>query len=99
MGWTDGVVRLMGLENNKAAHHIQVCNPSEGNIAYIGWASSRILDKQSQSLHEQIQQGLEALSMDDGQKVVDLPRELTFLEVDTALPRLSPLPSGSAGSG
>lgn len=100
MGWSDGFVRLMGLENNKAAHHIQVCESPGTRITHIGWASSNIADKSTNAVSQAIKNGLSkegSLSGDDGP--MDLPRELTFLEVDTALPKISPLPSASAGAG
>lgn len=101
VGWSDGVVRLMGLENNKAAHHIPVCETSDAAITHIGWATGAITDKspklpstifQDSSLsNEWTTRGEEA--------PVNLPLELTFLEVDSALPKISPLPASSAGSG
>ncbi|KAK7433094.1 hypothetical protein QQZ08_000023 [Neonectria magnoliae] len=100
VGWSDGFVRLMGLENNKAAHHIQVCESSEAKITHIGWASNNIANKGAnvvaQALKGRLSEETGHLSDDIP---LDLPRELTFLEVDTALPKISPLPSGSAGSG
>ncbi|KAH8686721.1 anaphase-promoting complex, cyclosome, subunit 4-domain-containing protein [Ilyonectria robusta] len=100
VGWSDGFVRLMGLENNKAAHHIQVCESPGTRITHIGWASSNIAAKSTSAVAQAIRNGLSkegSLSGDDAP--MDLPRELTFLEVDTALPKISPLPSASAGAG
>lgn len=95
VGWSDGVVRLMGLESNKAAHHIEVCPGSEARITHIGWACSTI-----QSKDASIGQGIPTEKGTSPEIAVkDLPRELMFLEVDTALPRISPLPASSAGSG
>lgn len=102
VGWNDGFVRLMGLENSKAAHHIQILPPSDGDrIAYIGWACNSIAahpsDKLSKILGDGDPEGWKALS--GGDVSIDLPRELAFLEIETALPKISPLPSSSAGSG
>ena len=102
IGWSDGFVRLMGLENNKAAHHIEVLEPSNGaKIAYIGWSSNRIATQSSLNLSSILQDGSqEGLDASGGiHTMVDLPRELTFLEIETALPKISPLPSSSAGTG
>ncbi|KAF4510419.1 hypothetical protein G6O67_002307 [Ophiocordyceps sinensis] len=99
VGWSDGVVRLMGLENNKAAHHIPVCQKSETSITHIGWASSTISNKTCK-----LTSGRLADSVPDGwahegdQLPVNLPQRLTFLDVDTALPKISPLPTSSAGA-
>ncbi|KAF4340931.1 anaphase-promoting complex subunit 4 [Fusarium beomiforme] len=100
VGWSDGFVRLMGLENNKAAHHIKVGESPGNKITHIGWASSSIADKSSNALNQALKDGQGRDSTQDGDGLpLDLPRELTFLEIDTALPKISPLPSSSAGSG
>lgn len=101
VGWSDGVVRLMGLESNKAAHHIKVCEPPTTKIVHIAWASCNISGKQSSITNNgEIR---DALTKDFGRRKdggdLDLPQELTFVEVDTALPKISPLPSASAGAG
>uniref|UniRef100_A0A0D2XZN0 Anaphase-promoting complex subunit 4 n=1 Tax=Fusarium oxysporum (strain Fo5176) TaxID=660025 RepID=A0A0D2XZN0_FUSOF len=100
VGWSDGFVRLMGLENNKAAHHIKVGESSGNKITHIGWASSSIAGKSSSAVSQALKDGLgEDPTRNGGGLPLDLPRELTFLEVDTVLPKISPLPSSSAGSG
>lgn len=100
VGWSDGIVRLMGLENNKAAHHIEVCRNSDAKITHIGWASSNISSRSLQLASSHLAAEL-SREYDTGDDMVpsNLPQELIFLEVETALPKLSPLPSGSAGSG
>lgn len=96
VGWSDGVVRLMGLENTRAAHHIDICPRSaSSSISHIGWACTQIVPRAS-TLPPAIRG--ESLGQGTG-STADLPRELTFLEIDTALPLISPLPGGSAGSG
>lgn len=92
----------MGLENSKAAHHIKILSPSDSDkIAYIGWACNSISahssDGLSRILGDGDPEGWKALS--GGNASIDLPRELTFLEIETALPKISPLPSSSAGTG
>jgi anaphase-promoting complex subunit 4 len=90
----------MGLENNKAAHHIKVGESPGSKITHIGWASSSIAGKSSSAVSQALKDGLGEGSMHNGDGLpLDLPRELTFLEADTALPKISPLPSSSAGSG
>ncbi|KYK55848.1 hypothetical protein DCS_07813 [Drechmeria coniospora] len=99
VGWSDGVVRLMGLENNKAAHHIPVCDPSNTRITYIGWTSSSIADKAVKSISRQPGGDLfDAWSCSSRDMPMDLPQELAFLEVETALPKISALPTASAGT-
>ncbi|KAK5989342.1 Anaphase-promoting complex subunit 4-like protein [Cladobotryum mycophilum] len=100
LGWSDGVVRLMGLENNKAAHHIPVSEKSEATITHIGWSTSVIADKSRSKISSHIQDEISKHWAAGEEKApLNLPQELTFLEVETALPKISPLPTGSAGAG
>ncbi|EFQ28492.1 anaphase-promoting complex component Cut20/Apc4 [Colletotrichum graminicola] len=106
VGWSDGYVRLMGLENNKAAHHIRVCGDNTTaapNITHIGWSRNTVgkAGFRYQKTSSQPWQKLmsEELELPAGHASLDFPRELTFLEVDSALPKISPLPSSSAGAG
>ncbi|KZL83781.1 anaphase-promoting complex component cut20 apc4 [Colletotrichum incanum] len=105
VGWSDGYVRLMGLENNKAAHHIRICgdDTTAPSITHIGW-SRNIVGKPRSWYHNTSSRPWqklmsEELELPGGPAPLDFPRELTFLEVDSALPKISPLPSSSAGSG
>lgn len=100
----------MALESSRAVHHVRVLGgdndgvtQQRAKIEFIAWvrnvtkASRRRGGKQR---GEGPQQSRRILL--DGEKtgdlVADLPRELTFLEVESALPLLSPLPvAGRAG--
>ncbi|RCI13888.1 hypothetical protein L249_7962 [Ophiocordyceps polyrhachis-furcata BCC 54312] len=97
VGWSDGVVRLMRLENNKVAHRIPVCQGTDAQITYIGWTGSNLPKKTSAGILPGGTLASDAAVEADGLPA-DLPQALTFLEIDSALPKLSPLPSGSAGS-
>ncbi|KAI1144389.1 anaphase-promoting complex, cyclosome, subunit 4-domain-containing protein [Hypoxylon sp. FL0543] len=102
VGWSDGVVRLMGLESNKAVHQIPICEAGKSQITCIGWARNNAGRKSGSTSTASSVPWEELVSHDlfpSGRKATtDLPRELTFLEVETALPKLSPLPA-SGGSG
>ncbi|RFU75006.1 anaphase-promoting complex component cut20 apc4 [Trichoderma arundinaceum] len=100
LGWSDGVVRLMGLENNKAAHHIPVCDKAEAAITHIGWSTAIIASKTDSAISTRLGDEVTRGWTEPGGKIpLDLPQELTFLEVETALPKISPLPTSSAGAG
>ncbi|TQV92594.1 anaphase-promoting complex component Cut20/Apc4 [Cordyceps javanica] len=99
VGWSDGAVRIMSLENNKAVHQMQLCNDDAAKITHIGWATSIINKQLGGKESNSGKQPLEGLSLDGRSGTLNLPQELTFLEVDTALPKISPLPTASAGSG
>lgn len=99
VGWTDGAVRIMGLENNKAVHHMQLCDDGAAKITHIGWATNIITKKPGKKALNSSEQLLDGMDLDHSSGFLDLPLELTFLEVDTALPKISPLPTASAGVG
>ena len=89
----------MGLETNKAAHHIPVCEGANVKISRIGWASCNIASKPSGDLQSRLATGVSRGStVSEEDLPLNLPQELTLLEVDTALPKISPLPVGSAGA-
>ncbi|KAI1345917.1 anaphase-promoting complex, cyclosome, subunit 4-domain-containing protein [Xylaria sp. FL0043] len=104
VGWSDGIVRLMGLETNKAVHQITISEAGSSNITSISWtqnlAGKRSASTAQSSSTIRTWEQLASQGLDLGRKkcAADLPRELTFLEIETALPNLSPLPA-SGGSG
>ncbi|KAI1808750.1 anaphase-promoting complex, cyclosome, subunit 4-domain-containing protein [Daldinia bambusicola] len=102
VGWSDGVVRLMGLETNKAVHQMPVCEMGKSRITCIGWARNNAGKRQNSTPASSTISWEDIIPRDvfpsSRKAAVDLPRELTFLEVESALPKLSPLPA-SGGSG
>ncbi|KAI8634954.1 anaphase-promoting complex, cyclosome, subunit 4-domain-containing protein [Xylariaceae sp. FL1651] len=102
VGWSDGIVRLMGLETSKAVHQMAICEAGKSRITSIGWAQN-LAGKHSTSATESSiktweQLASQGLDVNKVKSAADLPRELTFLEIETALPKISPLPA-SGGSG
>ncbi|POS76498.1 hypothetical protein DHEL01_v205107 [Diaporthe helianthi] len=112
----DGTVQLLGVENIKAVHRINVSQqPADPDaepepIVYVAWARNLTgkrhfgtdYDMASKlrglglSLAGELGQGDSRGSRPDD--LVDLPHALTFLEIDTSLPKISPLPvSGGTG--
>ena len=96
-GWSDGVVRLAGLESSKAVHHIRVCEAADAKIDFIAW-SRNVAGMRSRAQNPSSALPLRDIDLGERKSLVDLPHELTFLEVETALPKISPLPV-SGGSG
>lgn len=92
----------MGLENSKAVHCIRVSEPNQAGISHIAWSRNRVGKRPPKSSSISARPWDKVLSgeldVEDRQGLLDLPHELTFLEVDTALPKISPLPV-SGGSG
>lgn len=92
----------MGFENAKATHQISVVENGQSRFAYIAWSRNRIAKRGKDASHAENSSWTNLVDEDVGSQVkedvLDLPTELTFIEVDTALPKLSPLPV-SGGSG
>ncbi|KAK0621351.1 anaphase-promoting complex, cyclosome, subunit 4-domain-containing protein [Bombardia bombarda] len=102
-GWSDGVVRLVGLESSKAVHHIRVGDGATSRVDFIAWSRNvtgkRPATRSSSAAVGQLPSRSIVLDDDDDKKdILDLPHELTFLEIETTLPKISPLPV-SGGSG
>ncbi|KAB5570611.1 anaphase-promoting complex, cyclosome, subunit 4-domain-containing protein [Coniochaeta sp. 2T2.1] len=102
-GWSDGVLRLVGFENAKASHQIAIADKGQSRFAYIAWSRNRIAKRGRNGSSSDTSSWARLLNEEadsrDKEGVLDLPTELTFIEVDTALPKLSPLPlSGGSGT-
>lgn len=95
-------MRLMGLESSKAVHQMAVCDPTQSKITCIGWARNNAGKRSNIRENPSIPAWKEVASrkFDPGDMRIagDLPRDLTFLEIETALPKISPLLI-SGGSG
>jgi len=79
-------------------HHIRVCEPGGAKIDFIAW-SRNVTGRASTARNPSSRLSSHDISLDGRPKnLLDLPHELTFLEVETALPKISPLPV-SGGSG
>jgi anaphase-promoting complex subunit 4 len=102
VAWSDGVVRVLGLEGGKPVHHLRVSDGGEGGkIEFLAW-SRNFTEESRRRRKSGSRGGQERQMMLEGEKsgdlTADLPRELAFLEVETALPKLPPLPaSGTSG--
>jgi len=85
----------MSLENTKAVHHIPIARAQpDSAFTYIGWSRS-LTGKRKPHWRD-------VLSNDQDpqqeEALLDFPHELMFVEVDVALPKISPLPV-AGGSG
>lgn len=106
VAWSDGVVRLTGIESTKALHQISPRESPQARVEYLGWTRNWTgkayirLAKSAQPmpLADLIPGALDGVAPDERSDILDLPREITFLDVETSLPKLSPLPvSGGTG--
>ncbi|CAK7274447.1 hypothetical protein SEPCBS57363_006168 [Sporothrix epigloea] len=93
VAWSDGAVRLIGLESPKAVNQIRLYDGVPVGITYVSWAENLVgsRDKwQSSLLNRQGEQ--------QDSDAVELPQALLFLEVEDDLLKLPPLPvSGGTG--
>ncbi|EJT81403.1 hypothetical protein GGTG_01383 [Gaeumannomyces tritici R3-111a-1] len=106
VAWSDGVVRLTGIESTKALHQISPRESPQAKVEYLGWtrnwtgkAHTRLAKSaRSAALADLVPGVLDGVAPDERSDMLDLPREVTFLDVETSLPKLSPLPvSGGTG--
>lgn len=107
----DGTLCLLGIENTKVLHRIKptkVTVPGPSQVTYIAWVRNLTGRKHLSLAHADWAGKLQRLGLDEygveatlgegARAGVDLPQALTFLEIDTSLPKLSPLPvSGGVG--
>ena len=91
-------MRLVGLESSKAVYHIRVCEAgSSAKVDFIAW-SRNAMGRRSTARPSSDRLTARDIFPDEKRNLLDLPHELTFLEIETALPKISPLPV-SGGSG
>lgn len=110
VAWDDGTIGLLSVENTKVVHRITATElagvgPQLTPITYIAWArnltNKRHFGKNADEFSKRRGVSSEGLDFEGARGVsdlVDLPHALTFLEIDTSLPKISPLPvSGGTG--
>lgn len=98
MAWNDGVVRLVGAENSKIVHRIVIGKHGEAGITCLGWVSNFTGKRNTgvgsikgeSSWQTQIEK---TLSETKGRDNFDLPRDLTLIDIESSLPKLSDLPA------
>lgn len=107
VAWDDGTIGLLSVENAKVVHRITVADADAqpSHITYIAWAQNltgkQHFGRTGKRTFKSPGVILNELAAEDARGVsdlVDLPHALTFLEIDSSLPKISPLPvSGGTG--
>lgn len=99
---TDNNIRLVSAFSGKTVHQLPTLPQIPGTkTSYLGWAANFI---DSAATQRQLDDASDDISLDDilGLNVeiqallrskANLPRELTLIDVETSLPKLSTLPS------
>ncbi|OBT53580.1 hypothetical protein VE04_05467, partial [Pseudogymnoascus sp. 24MN13] len=98
IAWSDGTVRLIGAESNKTVHQITVSEEEDTEVTCLAWttysATSQslgdILSEAGSLWKDATEGGLKGKSA----QLLDLPRDLAAIDIESSLPKLSVLPSG-----
>lgn len=95
-------MRVVGLEGGRVVHTVRVSEGGEKNLEFMAWVRNVTRESRRRRQLNGAVWKEERRVVLDGERTadvgVDLPQELAFLEVETALPKLSLLPV-SGGSG
>lgn len=114
VAWNDGTAGLLSVENTKVVHRINVAERAHAvagappaPVTHMAWVRNLTGKRHlGRATNADINTVLNRLRGDLGSldgsgpisDLVDLPHALTFLEIDTSLPKISPLPvSGGMG--
>lgn len=87
-------MRLVGAESSKTVHQILT---DASAITCLGWTSNRSSKKPRAGLWKDALE--EALGDYEEQNLLDLPRDLTLIDIESSLPKLSVLPAGATSYG
>lgn len=97
IAWSDGSVRLVGAESTKVVHQFHTEDTS--NVTCIGWAANLTrkvgevsTTKQKNQTWDQLLGG--NIIEQDKDDILNLPRDLSQIDIETSLPKLSTLASG-----
>lgn len=100
MAWSDGIVRLVGPESSKTVHQIATGPHGATGITCLGWISNSTGKRSTElgsvkdgSFWQKIFE--ETLNGAAAGDTLDLPRDLTLINIESSLPKLSVLPAGS----
>lgn len=96
IAWSDGSVRLVGAESTKVVHQFSTGDETSG-ITCMGWASNFTGRKASTSKRDAIDIAISKVNGISKEKtVLDLPRDLALIDIETSLPKLSVLAAGGS---
>jgi anaphase-promoting complex subunit 4 len=95
IAWSDGSVRLVGAESNKIVHQFTTGDEVSG-VTCLGWATN-LTSKSTSSIGATNEPGswsaflTEDRTFSEEKMPLDLPRDLSLLDIETSLPKLSVL--------
>ena len=99
VAWSDGVVRLVGAESSKNIHQISIGAQQSASITCLSWVSNltgrktvgNVTAKDGSSWRD-ILEG--RINEQEDRSSLDLPRDLSLIDIESSMPKLSTLPSG-----
>ncbi|KAL5354579.1 hypothetical protein ACLOAV_000668 [Pseudogymnoascus australis] len=98
IAWSDGTVRLIGAESNKTVHQVTVSEEEDTEVTCLAWTSYSAASK---SLGDILAEASPLWKSATGggtkgksAQLLDLPRDLAAIDIESSLPKLSVLPSG-----
>ncbi|OBT60964.1 hypothetical protein VE03_09769 [Pseudogymnoascus sp. 23342-1-I1] len=98
IAWSDGTVRLIGAESNKTVHQVTVSEEEDIEVTCLAWTSYSAASKTLGDILAEAgplwksATGIGAKGK--SAQLLDLPRDLAAIDIESSLPKLSVLPSG-----
>ncbi|TAQ87852.1 hypothetical protein B7494_g3813 [Chlorociboria aeruginascens] len=102
VAWADGTVRLVGAESSKTVHQFSTNDSDVLGITCMGWTTN-LTTRNSSSTHSTTSGSWREFLEGDGissksSTILDLPRDLSLIDIETSLPKLGVLPAGGGSS-
>lgn len=94
IAWSDGSVRLVGAESTKIVHQFSAGDDVFG-VTCMGWATNLMNKSTSSVKQKKVSDSWESL-LPGRDEVLDLPRDLSLIDIETSLPKLGVLAAGGS---
>lgn len=98
IAWSDGIVRLVGANSSKTVHEIPISQKNASTVTCIGWGSCFTGKPGTDGSDNQEKSWIDAIGqtsvLREKSTVLNLPRDLSLIDVESSMPQLSVLPVG-----
>lgn len=97
IAWSDVTVRLIGAESNKTVHQITVSEEEDTEVTCLAWTTYSAASKSLGDILAEAGPWKDATVgglKGKNAQLLDLPRDLAAIDIESSLPKLSVLPSG-----
>ncbi|KFY87731.1 hypothetical protein V500_06804 [Pseudogymnoascus sp. VKM F-4518 (FW-2643)] len=98
IAWSDGTVRLIGAESNKTVHQITISEEEDTEVTCLAWTSYSAASKSLGDILAEAgplwKDATGSGAKGKSAQLLDLPRDLAAIDIESSLPKLSVLPSG-----